>query len=295
MAARAANVMRAVALGARAASAEELREALGATARAILDAQPAMAPVVALARAVLDATRTSRRVEDVRAEAARAAERFGAEIQEWVQQAAKAAGSVLPESGSILTVSSSSTVRRTLLEGARGRELRVVCLEGRPRFEGRTLAAGLADAGIRTTVAVDAAATSLVPDCALVLIGADSIGDLGVVNKIGSTAASEAARRAGVPVRVVTDRTKILPPGFPQRLTDDRPPGEVWRAPKGVDVWNRYFEAVPLAWITTVLTDVGEFTPEELERHRRTLELPEALRGWSPPDAVDAPREAREW
>ncbi len=63
--------------------------------------------------------------------------------------------------------------------------------------------------------------------------------------------------RHDVPVMVVSDETKILPTGFPQFLADDRPPEEVWIAPAGVRVWNRYFEPFELERITAVVTDSG--------------------------------------
>jgi ribose 1,5-bisphosphate isomerase len=187
----------------------------------------------------------------------------------------------LPRKGTVLTVSSSSTVRDALLFDAHLRDLRVICLEGRPMREGCMLAEALAGAGIEVVFAVDAAADALVADADLVLLGADSLGDRGVVNKIGSKGAAAAARPRRIPVHVAADETKILPPGFPQHLTDDRPPEEVWDAPRGVVVWNRYFEAVPLETITLVTTDEATYGPEELERRRRDVVLPEEIRAWA--------------
>jgi translation initiation factor 2B subunit (eIF-2B alpha/beta/delta family) len=113
-----------------------------------------------------------------------------------------------------------------------------------------------------------------------VLLGADSIGDLGVVNKIGSLSVALGARRRAIPVHVAADETKILPPGFPQHLSDDRPSEEVWAPPEGVRVWNRYFEAVPLEVVTSVASDEATYRPEELERRRREVPLPEEIRAW---------------
>ena len=84
-----------------------------------------------------------------------------------------------------------------------------------------------------------------------------------------------------VPVHVAADETKILPPGFPQSLTDDRPGDEVWDAPRGVSVWNRYFEAIPLEEISAVATDEAVYRPDELERRRAEVRLPEEIRAWA--------------
>lgn len=278
LARRAAETMRAAAVRLPATSQGELRDGLGRLAREVLRAQPAMAPMVHLAIAVLDAVDGADDLRDARRAGAAAAQAFGDEVDERRRRVVRNAESLLPEEGAVLTVSSSSTVRALLLGRERRGSLRVVCLEGRPLMEGRTLAADLARHGVPVTLAVDAAAGSLVPECARVLAGADSIGDLGVVNKIGTRAAAEAANRAAVPFHVIADRTKILPPGFPQHLADNRPADEVWDAAEGIDVWNRYFEALPLDLVTSLVTDAGVFASDQVEDYRRGLRVPDALR-----------------
>ena len=143
------------------------------------------------------------------------------------------------------------------------------------------LVTALVEAGVAVTFAVDAAASTLMGECDAVLLGADSIGDLGVVNKIGSAALVDAASRHEIPVFVVSDETKILPTGFPQHLADDRPPEEVWRAPAGVRVWNRYFEAFELECVTAVVTESAALTQLEVEELRRAIVVPPALRAWA--------------
>ena len=163
-------------------------------------------------------------------------------------------------------------------------------LESRPMQEGQLLASALAQESIPVLFAVDAAVATLVPDCTLVLLGADSVGDLGVVNKLGSLAAAHAAHRAGVPVVVVTDETKILPPGFAQAVADDRPAEEVWRGCGGVKIWNRYFEVVPLDLVTVVVTETGALAPVDLARHRSRISVPEELRPWAHQRPPSTPR-----
>ena len=249
----------------------ELQEGLARLSRAILDAQPAMAPLVRLVSDVLDAARDAESVEAAREAAAEAARAFREGQETRARVVARRASALLPDDGRILTLSSSSTVRSTLLHHAETRSFSAVCLEGRPVQEGQMLAETLARNGIRVTLAVDAAAASLAPLCDLALLGADSVGDAGVVNKIGSLAVVDAARRAGIPVHVVTDETKILPPGFPQPVDDDRPAEEVARTPSGVKVWNRYFECVPLAEVTSLVTEGATLSPAEVEELRRGL------------------------
>jgi len=274
----AADVMRRAAVRVQAGSLEELRWGLGEIALQVLDTQPSMAPLVRLLHEVLAAVERSDTVEHARLAAANAAEEFRAGLDESSAAVAKRAADLLPERGMIATISSSSTVRAALVAA---RPERVLCFESRPMDEGQAFAEALAKGGLPVTYAVDAASYSLVPECAAVLLGADSIGDRGVVNKIGSAALAHAASTAGVPVHVLCDRTKVLPAGFPQSVEDDRPGGEVWKAPVGVVVWNRYFEVIPLELVTGIVTEEGTLTPRQLEATRAGIPFPDFLRRWA--------------
>jgi len=258
----------------------EVRAALTRLVTKVLEAQPAMAPLVALCRDVLEAASAAADAETARGSAAQAADLFRERMEVRQREVARRAARLLPRKGMLLTVSASSTVRDAILFDAHLRDLRVVCLEGRPMHEGRVMAEAIAAAGIDVIFAVDAAADALLSRADLVLLGADSIGDRGVVNKIGSLGVALAARRRQIPVHVAADETKILPRGFPQHVVDDRPSEEVWVAPRGVSVWNRYFEVLPLEIVTSVVTDEAVYRPDELERRRADVELPEEIRAW---------------
>jgi translation initiation factor 2B subunit (eIF-2B alpha/beta/delta family) len=305
----AAEVMRRAAVRLPAASLEELRWGLGRVAVRVLDAQPSMAPLVRLLQDVLSAVADAGTLQDARHAAVDAAEEFSVGLDARAEAVAEQAAAILPMDEMVATISSSSTVRTVLLgsrasgvggslEGRGSGALprpsddaaaarpgtpprRVLCLESRPMQEGRVLAEFLAREGVDVTFAVDAAAFALLPRCGAVLLGADSIGDAGVVNKIGSAALAHAADAAGVPVYVLCDETKILPPGFPQIVDDDRPASEVWKAPAGVRVWNRYFETLPLEKVTGVVTEDGVLTPEQLEARRARQDFPGFLRRWA--------------
>ena len=277
----AAEVLCRAAMHAQAGSLEEYRSELSEVSVKMLDAQPAMAPLVTLVRDVLASVEASADLETGRHAAVRAAEAFGSGLELRTESVATRAAALIPSGGTVATISSSSTVRATLThEGARAIG-QVICFESRPMREGEILATALAKAGVAVTFAVDAAASTLMGECDTVLLGADSIGDLGVVNKIGSAGLVDAAMRHEVPVMVVSDETKILPTGFPQHLADDRPPEEVWRAPAGVRVWNRYFEPFELERVTVVVTESAALTPLEVEELRKSIVLPPGLRAWA--------------
>ena len=258
----------------------ELQRGLEDLGLRVLDAQPAMAPLVELVERVLKAAGSAKTLGAARGAAAAAAESFRGELEARGTRVAQRLAKDLPEGARILTLSSSSTVRTGLLEaGPRG--ISVVCLEGRPMNEGHALARTLAQAGIPVTLAVDAAGPTLVRDVDLVLIGADSLGDGGIVNKIGSLGLAREAAEQGTPVWVAADRSKWLPPGFPQPVDDDRPAEEVWRGARGVAVWNRYFETLPAKLVDRVVSDTGTFTPEELDEARRALRVTPVLEAWA--------------
>lgn len=276
----AAELVRRAAVRLPADSTGELHDAIRRLLLRILDAQPAMAPLVALAREALRSVDPAHDLRSARGAVARAAESFREELERSGHRVGRRVRRHLPRRGTVLTLSSSSSVREALL-GAGDRQLRVVCLEGRPMSEGRGLARTLVGAGIETVVAVDAAAAHFVDRSELVLLGADSVGDRGVVNKIGSRALAVLADRAGVPVVVAADTTKLLPPGFPQPLDEDRPADEVWSAPGGVTVWNRYFEALPTTLVSVVVTEEDDLSPAETDTLRADLDVPEELRRWA--------------
>jgi translation initiation factor 2B subunit (eIF-2B alpha/beta/delta family) len=277
----AADVVRRAAGRIPASSVEGFREIVSELLVKILDAQPAMASLVALGRDVLLALEEATEVEGAREAAALASSSYR-EFLDWSGgEISDRTGEVIDEGSVVLTLSASSTVRRSLERLVTRGPLTVICLEGRPMAEGQRMAQQLAAVGGSVIFAVDAAAESLLEDADCVLIGADSLGDRGVVNKIGSRGLARAARDRGTPVHVLMDRTKFLPPGFPQPTEDPRPAEEVWRAPPGVRVWNRYFETFPASLVTNFVTESGVVTPEDAEAQRRDLPVPPELRTWA--------------
>ena len=257
---------------------EALQPRLERTARALVEAQPAMAPLLALACSIVRST-ASTPPDRTTAAAKQAVLEFAARLDRIAREVPERADGLIPAGGRVLTLSSSATVRRALTLAAARRTFDVVCLEGRPALEGRDMAAQLAEHRMRVVVAVDAALGSVMRDCDVVLVGADSIGDLGIVNKVGTRAAALLARRTGVPIYAIADSTKLLPVGWPQELDGDRPTAEVWPdAPAGVTIWNRYFETTPLAWFDGVVTEDGLRSEADVEMQRARLHVPATLR-----------------
>ena len=147
-------------------------------------------------------------------------------------------------------------------------------------LEGQRLARALASAGMAVEIGVDAAASVFMRRSSVVLVGADSLSERGLVNKLGTTSLALLSRDAGIPCYTVADRQKWLPTGVsptdPARL---EPEAEVWAAPPlGVTVWNAYFECTPLSLFNGVIGEDRLLTANELLLELQNLPIAEAWR-----------------
>lgn len=260
---------------------DQFREMLVRLGIKILEAQPAMAPLVAMVSDLIRSVEEGLPLPEARSRVLDSITSFKNRLEASTRAVADQAALFLTAEARVLTLSFSSTVASVLTRFGPVHSIHVTCLEARPMSEGQRLARTLAQAGVGVTYAVDAAAGALAQEADLVFLGADSLGDGGLVNKVGSLTVALAAREAGVPVYALLDRTKLLPPGFPQTVADDRPEAEVWRAPHGIRVWNRYFEIVPARLVTQIVTEDGAYSSEETRSLRSRISIPSELRAWA--------------
>lgn len=259
------------ALAALAAEADEPLEALAEAGAGLVEAHPAMAPLLHLANDVCvgyqaDGDAVFERLDRERGRRARALAQAGAErigVDDVV--------ATYSRSGTVL-----DALRRAIDDGPR---FRVVTSEARPGGEGRSVAAELARAGIDVTLTYDAALPGLVREADRLIVGADSICTRGLVNKAGTGVLVREADRAGVPADVLAGTDKLLPPSYRKRppLTAAGRLGH--RLPAGVHEAAPLFECEPLDPIDRVVTEQGAWTPEEtldalgaIELHPRLAE-----------------------
>jgi hypothetical protein len=234
---------------------------VAAVARRVCEGQRAMAPLWhACAAALAEASRPGafQRFRQARERAPAALVRVASTVllEEWSDIA-------LPL---VLTLSFSGSVLDVLGTIRRQRPIRVVCGEGRPRFEGRRLAAHLSDAGADVTLTTDASVARYLPDAAAVVVGADSVAATFWINKVGTTSLAAAALFRGVPVFVVAASDKSLPSPIASTWRSRiAAASEVWDAPApGIRIENHYFEAVPAELATSFLTEFGRLTAADL-------------------------------
>lgn len=182
------------------------------------------------------------------------------------------AGAALVEDGAtVLTICNSQGALAPLFEAARqGRRFHVVALETRPWRQGLLTVGQLAKAGIDASLAVDSAAWSLLPECDLVLTGADSIARNGdVINKIGTGGLAVLARERGVPVYTCAETFKLHPRAGSggEVPIEERETAEVVQKgeiPDGVRIRNPVFDVTGHALVTAYVTELGVLPRDEM-------------------------------
>ena len=273
-------------LAARVRTGQGEEDEVVAAGRALCDAQPAMAALVALAtRAILVARKA--KAED--APPAERISRITQAIDTWRADFAKAGEAIVtasrelvPTSGWIATCTRSSLVERSLLAAKNaGRDLHVLCAESRPMNEGQGLAAALASAGVPAWLTTDCALGLLLPQAGAFWLGADAVRERTFVGKSGTYGLLLLARELNLPAYVFAQRAKFLPDRCRRLTLPRRDPSEVWAdAPRGVNVVNLPFEEVPLSLVRGVLTEGGFLGAREILDAAGTAQVaPELLEG----------------
>ena len=280
MATRAAEALVLFAGEADAQDASSFLWQLVSTGKALIQAQPSMAPLFTLVNSVIASVQGARDVDSARRAASTTARDFGTALHTRSERIARQALSFLLAGGSsVLTHSRSSTVMAALqLATTHGRQLEVMCTESRPIYEGRVVAASLAEEDIKTTLITDSAAGHFMNQVDLVMVGADSVSTEGVVNKIGTFPIALAARAQGVPFYALSGTDKFLPADYPHFRIDSQDPQEVWPGhPEGVEVLNLYFDVTLLDYVSGMVTERGILAGGELDEILEQLKMHEML------------------
>lgn len=252
-----------------------LEELIDLTKRLIL-AQPSMAPFFHLANIVLLAAEDQNDLQGMKAAVKGAIERFNLHLRTAARKISELGRGLIPPQGRILTHSYSSTVLRTLVDARKsGQIFRVVCTESRPVCEGFQMARELSELGVETQVQTDAAAAYTVKDVDLVLVGADCLTPLGLVNKVGTYCLALSAKARNVPFYSLCGTEKLLGAkmlgGFRILKKDPR---EVWPHPaSGVEVLNFYFDTTPLELLAGVVTEEGRIAGSEIFRRFQKMRV----------------------
>lgn len=167
---------------------------------------------------------------------------------------------------------------------AEGRRIRVTCTESRPMREGVALARTLAQAGIKVTLIADAAAHAEVAERAeLVVVGADSVSSVGLVNKAGTLGIALTARRFGKPIYALCGADKVVPAGCEHLVViQDREPKELLAEPiEGVRVRNVQFDVTPVDCLDGLVTERGPLNAQDVLAYVESMPVHERITGAS--------------
>jgi len=174
---------------------------------------------------------------------------------------------VIRDGFTIYTHCHSSSVTSLIIAESKKKDIRVICSETRPRWQGRKTAHELAKNGVDTTLFVDSAIHMYQPEADLVLIGSDAVGGGFLYNKIGSFMVIDYANSNGIPAYSVCETQKFDPLvgiGFVQDV-EQRPPGEVIEGEVPFKVRNPAFEKVPVEMFTGLITEIGILKASEVD------------------------------
>jgi len=244
--------------------------------RALVDAQPSMAPMTNLVNHLFEAIESLKDPQTIREKGTVAVQNFLEDLITGAERIKAHALPLLKWKEVVMTHSYSSTCLGVL---GQAEGIEVICPESRPLLEGLNTARELGAKGVRTRIVVDSAAPSLMGECDVVMVGGDSITPEGVVNKIGTYALALAAREQRVPFYVLASTEKFLPAPFAQALRiEERDPKEVFQGviPNSV-VENRYFDITPLELITGVVTQEGVIPGAEVQKRLEGMRISKGL------------------
>ncbi|MFY9573445.1 MAG: hypothetical protein WAV20_18760 [Blastocatellia bacterium] len=262
------------------ATVEGAQQTVLALCIALARAKPEMSPLLRLTSVVVAASRTATNAKRVLELAEQAAYEFVDGAKRANRRTAVHAARTIGFDSRVLTLSRSSTVLAAFVESQRaGNRFSVIATESRPGLEGRTLADELRRHHISVTLIADAAASLAMDQVDLVLLGADRITPQNVVNKIGTRMVTLAARERGLGVHVVCDTSKfIIADYFVNSSADDGGAEELWpELPEGIGVLNRYFEATPLSYFSSIITEDGPISIEEAALLAEKASIDQAL------------------
>ncbi len=263
----------------------DLKAEIERVATEILKAQPNMAQLTNLFNTIfftLDSETTGDSLALARMISGEA-KRFEENAKKAVAKVAEfGATQLISSDDTVLTHSNSSTILAIIKKAHEsGKTFQVIISESRPASEGKERARELSKMGIRTLYLIDAAIGMGVERADVVLLGADSLSETALVNKIGSKAICLLAREALVPCYAGSGSSKFTPQKLSPKKEPLRDPKEVWsNPPPETSVENYYFDEVPLDLFTGIVTEEGVLTPEEMSGkiraqvfHPRLLEM----------------------
>ena len=185
---------------------------------------------------------------------------------------AQQAKGLIPNSSRVGTLSYSKAVRKSL-EYSADKIKSLIISESQPGGEGVRLANDLAQTIKGVILIPDMLWARYIQNCDIIIIGADSITEDGVINKTGSLLLALLAREFEIPLLIAGSRLKLIPHSIilktsPKNLPNDKLDFHI---SKNVEIHYPIFEIVPFNLITYIVTEKGKVVPEEMSERVHNL------------------------
>ncbi len=210
---------------------------------------------------------------------------FEISLKENIEKISGYGSNLIKDGSTVLTHCHSSTAESAIVSAFQTKNIKVICTETRPRFQGRITAQKLSKAGIGVTMIVDSAIGSVMHDVDIVIVGADVIttsGDL--INKIGTSTVAEIAEENRIPFYSAAELWKYDPMtkfGV-ERHIEMRDRSELFSDLKSKDlkkfdninVLNPSFDLTSNKYIKGYITEEGIIPPQNIaDVAERVLEI----------------------
>jgi len=210
-------------------------------------------------------TKTNKNISDIKKQAIEKIDELITDAEKKQEKIGELGSRLISNSNKILTISSSSLVKRIFLSALKkNREFEVYCLESRPMMEGQEFAVNLAKSGIETKIVTDAMMGKILPEMNMVFTGSDRLYESGFINKIGTLPLAITASKLNVPFYVASELDKILKEIDRTIRFYPENQNEVFdKKVRKVSVLNYYFEDIPYDFVSKLICEEGVFEMHE--------------------------------
>jgi len=273
LARQAVNVLKIAAEQSQADTTEQFLQEQREIGERLMSARPAMAPVFNSVAHLLDTI--SEKSAEIELDLVKhftisKADEVVSNSLQAIAQIAEYGSELIADGDKIMTHSYSSTVMEVLKAAfAKHRHIEVIATRSGPGRTGERIARELGLYGMPVIFIDDAATGLYISTVNKVVVGADGVcADGKVVNGIGTYQLALAAERASIPFYVLCETLKFDPRISSDEVDlEEKEPSEVVEPgtlPPEVKVKNPHFDITPLELITSIVTENGLLTPEEV-------------------------------
>jgi ribose 1,5-bisphosphate isomerase len=251
---------------------KDFREEFLRNAKALFNSRPTEPELRTAIRIIKKSiAEKSRSVKEMKAQVEQTIKNYDTDRKKAIENIANYGAELICPNSTVLTLCHSSTVVKMLIK-AKKKIKQVYCCETRPLYQGRLTAKELSDAGIKVTLIVDNAASTVLKECDYFFTGADAfLADGDVINKIGTNQISSLCNKYDVKHYVLTSTHKFEPETFfgKDEPIEHRNPYEVItnkdkNFSKRVTVLNPAFDRTDASQIEGIICELGIFSPAAL-------------------------------